>query len=119
MRDDRHSVRVLGVLRCGAHLLRQAAVVIAGPALAQDGPRLSGSGDNAVVEYRGQAPGSVVGGGSVTMTGSDDDTSFTHGRVAAQPGRLTGSGVNAEVTYAPAARVAQGFAGARSAQRGG
>ena len=45
-----------------------AAATIASPALAQSGPRLVGSGDNAVVVYD-QAPGSVVGGGVVQMTG--------------------------------------------------
>lgn len=103
-------------------IVATAAAAIATPALAQDGPRLSGSGDNAVVTYGDQAPGSVVGGGTVRMTGSDDDTAFTYGRVAAQPGRvarLSGSGVNAEVTYGPEALVARGFAGARSLPRGG
>lgn len=98
------------------------AIAVAGPALAQDGPRLSGSGDNAVVESGGQAPGSVVGGGVVTMTGSGTNMAFTYGPVAAQPGRvarLSGSGVNAEVTYGPEAPVARGFAGTRSGPRGG
>ncbi len=98
-----------------------AVAAIATPALAQDGPRLVGSGDNAVVVYD-QAPGSIVGGGVVQMTGSGANTQFTYGPVAAQPGRvarLSGSGVNAEVTYAPEAPVARGFAGARSLPRGG
>jgi hypothetical protein len=99
-----------------------ALALAAAPALAQDGPRLSGSGDNAVVTYDGQPPGSVVGGGTVRMTGSGNDTRFTYGPVDAQPGRvarLTGSREDAEVTYAPDAAATRGYAATGRTSRGG
>lgn len=73
-------------------------------AAAQDHPVLRGSGENAVVEYGGAQPGSVVGGAAVRWSGSGNDTSFAYGAVNAVPGRvarLVGSGENAQVVYGP------------------
>lgn len=93
-----------------------ALAAAAGTAQAEGYPRLSGAGDNAVLEYGGALPGSVVGGGQATIAGSGDNRTTTYGSVNAMPGRVgrvEGAGINAELVYEPerpAAAVPAGFA---------
>lgn len=54
---------------------------------AQAAPQLIGGGDEARVEYGGAPVGSIVGGGTVSLTGGGMDRSASHGNVTAVAGR--------------------------------
>lgn len=97
-------------------LLLASAVALGTVGAVQAEPRLVGGGNNAEVVYDAQ-PGSVVGGGTVTLSGGAENRTYTYGTVRALPGmagELLGGGENAEVVYGPA-QTATGLAGAPAA----
>ena len=91
------------------------ALGAAGAAQAADGPRLVGGLANGGARVERSAPASLVGGGTVALTGGGDDRSYAYGVVNEQPGRigrLVGGGDEAQVIYDDAA-PASGIATAR------
>jgi hypothetical protein len=92
----------------------------AGAALAEGNPLLRGAGDDAVVEYGGALPGTVLGGAQVDTAGSGQDRSHTYGAVntfPGQAGRVVGGGADAQLVYDPAA-TGQARTAARGTVRG-
>lgn len=63
-----------------------ASAMALGAGAAQAAPQLIGGGNDSTVVYS-EVSQNVVGGGSVQLSGGNDDRSFGYGAVQAQPGR--------------------------------
>ena len=102
-------------------LLASALILGAGVAHAESGPVLVGGLGAGGARVERTAPASIVGGGSVQLSGGGNDRAYSYSSLNAQPGRigrLVGGGDEARVVYEDAPQAA-GLAAAGRTVTGG